>query len=199
MGMAEKSSGPPLSVEEYLKYEAESPVRHEYVAGDIFAMAGTSLKHNRIALRLSTELSNRLWGGPCQTYMSDAKVRLKINTDEYFYYPDVTVGCNREDEEKHYLRHPKLIIEVLSPSTEAIDRREKAAHYRCIPTLEEYVLVAQDISEVTISRRSENWRSFVATSEDERVDFRSVGVSLTIAEIYDSERKKEHPATQADI
>lgn len=173
------------SVEEYLQQEAGSRLRHEYLAGEVFAMTGASPRHNRIAGRLYVAFANHLGSGPCQPYMSDVKVRFKINSDEYLYYPDVMVACDREGEREHYLRNPKLIVEILSPSTEEIDRREKAIHYRSILSLEEYALVAQDDREVTLQRRSDHWKSTVYTAPEHVVEFRSIGLSLPIAKIYE--------------
>jgi Uma2 family endonuclease len=174
-----------LSVEEYLKLEAESRTRHEYIAGEIFAMTGVSREHNLIAVNVLTAFSNHLRGGPCKTFMSDFKVRLRNNTTEAFYYPDVMVACEREGIEKHYLRNPKLIVEVLSPSTESVDRREKMVYYRRISTLEEYVLIAQDTPEVTICRRSASWEPSIVTAVDATGEFRSIDLSLPLAHIYD--------------
>lgn len=174
----------PLCVEDYLKYEADGRVRHEYIAGEIFAMTGASVEHNRIAGRIFNAFANHLRGGPCEAYMSDVKVRLKNNMEDIFYYPDVMVACGREGAEKYYIRNPKLIVEVLSPTTEAIDRREKSLHYRQIPSLEEYVLVAQDNCEVTIQRRSEEWQPTILTSPTMTAEFRSIGFSLPLAQIY---------------
>ncbi|HMN45879.1 MAG TPA: Uma2 family endonuclease [Povalibacter sp.] len=171
-----------LSVEAYLEQEADGRVRHEYVAGEIFAMIGGSVRHNELALRLATAFTAHLRGGPCRAYMSDVKVRIKRGMDVSFYYPDVMVSCVPA-EHQYYLESPKLIVEVLSPTTEAIDRREKAVQYQLIETLEEYVLVAQDEREVTVFRRSEDWKPAVHRSG--RLELRSIDLALQIEEIYD--------------
>ena len=174
-----------FSVEDYLKYEADGRVRHEYVAGEIFAMTGASVAHNLIAGNIFTAFSNHLRGGACRAFMSDFKIRLKNNMEDIFYYPDVMVACGREGIEKYYLSNPKLIVEVLSPTTEAIDRREKSLHYRQIPTLEEYVLVAQEGYEVTLYRRSEEWAFTALRSLEATAEFVSIGLSLPLAWIYE--------------
>jgi Uma2 family endonuclease len=174
-----------LSVEEYLKMEMTSRTRHEYIAGEIFAMAGVSIEHNLIAGNVFNAFSNHLRGGPCKTFMSDVKVRLRNNTTEAFFYPDVMVACEREPEEKYYLRNPKLIVEVLSPSTEGVDRQEKMIYYRRISKLEEYVLIAQDTREVTVHRRSARWEPNVLTSLEAITELHSIGLSLPLAQIYD--------------
>ncbi len=174
-----------LSVADYLAFEEAASVRHEYIGGRIHAMAGTSERHNLIALNIATFLHGKLRGGPCRAYMSDFKVRLEINRDDLFYYPDIMVSCIREGVETHYLRYPKLIAEVLSPSTEAIDRREKLLNYRSIPTLDEYLVVAQDTPEVTIHRRRGAWQAILLKSPDDVVELESLKLSLTVAQIYE--------------
>jgi Uma2 family endonuclease len=175
---------PPFSIEDYLASEADGRLRHEYFAGEIFAMTGASVEHNIIAGNLFNLVSNHLRGGPCRAFMSDVKVRLKSGMDHIFYYPDVMVACGREGIEKYYISRPTLIVEVLSPTTEAIDRREKALHYRQIPTLEEYVLVAQESCEVTIYRRADSWQHTLWSSLQGVAEFKSIGLSLPLSEIY---------------
>lgn len=175
----------PVSVADYLAFEDSSGVRHEYIAGEIHAMSGRSVAHNRIAGNIFSHLRTKLRRGPCQVFINDFKVRLEVARDEFFYYPDVVVSCHPESIESYFLRSPTLVVEVLSPSTEAIDRREKHTHYRQAPTLEEYVLVAQDRRELTIFRRATGWQGEVFTAADSLVEFHSVKQSLTLAEVYE--------------
>ncbi|MSU49909.1 MAG: Uma2 family endonuclease [Opitutus sp.] len=174
-----------LSVEDYLMFEAESQVRHEYIGGRIHAMAGASEQHNLIAGNIHAAFHGHLRGGPCRAYIADFKVRLEINREDLFYYPDVMVSCVRDGLEKYYLRHARLLVEVLSDSTEVIDRREKLINYPQISTLEEYVLVAQDKPEVTLLRRSEGWKPVVVSSLGGAVEFRSIQLSMPLAAIYE--------------
>jgi Uma2 family endonuclease len=175
-----------LSVEEYLQLEATSTIKHEYVAGEIFAMSGASETHNIIALNVASAFLGHLRGGPCRTFIADVKARLRIHRDEIFYYPDVMVACGQRNTKDHFVYDPRVIVEVLSPSTEAIDRREKAVNYKRIPSLEEYVLVAQDKPEVTLHRRSEKWTPEVVVAVEAVVEFRSIAFSLPLARIYDT-------------
>ncbi len=174
-----------LSVEDYLRFEAESQVRHDYIGGRIHAMSGTSVRHNVISVNLVTAFRTHLRGGPCQAYVADIKVRLAVNREDIFYYPDVMVACGSVRPEEHYLRDPTLIVEVLSPSTENIDRREKLLNYTLIPTLDEYVLVAQDSREITLHRRAEQWRPSVVTATTSPVEFRSIKLTVPLAQIYE--------------
>ena len=176
----------PMSVADYLAFEESGAVRHEYVAGEIHAMGGASRAHNRISLNLATAFQSILRGGPCEVFMNDFKVRLEVAREEFFYYPDVVVSCHAQDIGKYFLGSPTLVIEVLSPTTETIDRREKHTHYRQAPTLEEYVLVAQDRREVTVFRRASGWQGGVFTAPEAAVEFRSVKHTMTIAEIYEA-------------
>lgn len=172
-----------LSVDDYLQLEAVSSVRHEYVAGQIFAMTGSTRRANLIAGSIFSAIKKHLAGGPCETYVVDVKVRFRINKDEYLYYPDVLVTCEPEESEQH-VEHPKLIVEVLSPPTENVDRREKAVVCRAISSLEEYVIIAQDTPEVTVLRRSEQWKPMVHSDLGNIVEFRSIGLSLPLSVIY---------------
>jgi Uma2 family endonuclease len=178
-----------MSVDQYLAFELQSPVRHEYLAGEVFAMSGVSVQHNAIASRLLVAAATHLRGAPWHAYMSDVKVRVKTNMREYFYYPDLMVIADSDrladaGEKMQFVRSPKLIAEVISASTENIDRREKAMMYREISTLEEYVLVSQEECEVAIYRRRQNWRPVVCNSLDELAELRSIGLSLPLAHIY---------------
>jgi Uma2 family endonuclease len=174
-----------LSVEEYLRFEAEAELRHEYIAGEIFAMSGVSAAHSLIAGNLHRLIANHLHGGPCRAHFSDFKVRLKSNLDDVFYYPDLVVACGRPGMQDYYVNDPKMIVEVLSPSTEGIDRREKLINYLRIASLEEYILVAQDKSEVTLYRRGGRRRPLVHSDVNSTVEIQSLELTVTLAEIYD--------------
>jgi Uma2 family endonuclease len=177
----------PLTLEEYLEYEEQSRIRHEYLAGEIFAMSGVTKEHNRIAGRFYLALANHLKGGPCEPFMSDVKVKLQVNRDNYVYYPDVMVVCGRDLEEDRYVADPKLIVEVLSTSTAGVDRHEKRVNYRWIPALEEYVVVAQESVEVTVFRRAEEWQPVVLESLEATLELSSIDLRLPLARIYQGE------------
>jgi len=125
-----------------------------------------------------------LRGGPCNAFMANLKVHLKVDRNEFFYYPDVLVACGLGPENR-YCANPRLVVEVLSPSTQSVDRREKALNYRHIPTLEEYVLIAQRAPQVTIQRRSEQWASLILSSLEETAEFRSIDLSLPLKRVYE--------------
>ena len=175
----------PMSVADFLAFEEKADTRHEYISGEIHAMAGESEPHNTIAGNMFAALRGKLRGGPCRVYVENFKVRLEVSGEELFYYPDVVVSCHPTGIERLFLRFPTLVVEVLSPSTERIDRREKKLNYQQAQTLEEYVVVAQDRLEVTVFRRAENWRGETLTDLQEIVNFRSVKQTMTVAEIYE--------------
>nr|VFK50476.1 MAG: Endonuclease, Uma2 family (restriction endonuclease fold) [Candidatus Kentron sp. TUN]VFK51721.1 MAG: Endonuclease, Uma2 family (restriction endonuclease fold) [Candidatus Kentron sp. TUN] len=174
-----------ISPEEYLQGEKLSEIRHEYLDGDVFAMAGTSEQHNRIALNLAFWLRSVARGGPCGVFMSDVKVR--IHQGERFYYPDVMLVCDKDDNNAYYKDNPCLIAEVLSESTETIDRREKWLAYRAIPGLRYYLLVDSRRPEITWFRRTESgWEvGTLESGESLSVECPPYGAKLEFAEIYE--------------
>ncbi len=143
-----------VSVEEYLASEECSRIRHEYVDGRLFAMTGSTLKHNILAGNLHSILHTRVKGGPCRVFMEGAKVRVEATNS--FYYPDVMVTCSGFSDKAVYTDQPVLLVEVLSPSTSKIDRREKLIAYKQIPSLNEYLIVHQRKRCVEIYRRDGN-------------------------------------------
>lgn len=175
----------PLSVEDYLRYEEKSEVRHEYLNGMLYAMSGVSEAHHLIAGNLFAALHAHLRGSPCHTYIADFKLRLQFDQDNLFYYPDVMVACEREGVEKYYLRYPRLIVEVLSPSTASIDRREKRIHYARIRTAEEYVIASQEDCEIVYHCRDERWTPRRLRGPGAALELRSVGLTMSLAEVYD--------------
>jgi Uma2 family endonuclease len=174
-----------MTPDAYLDFELSSPVKHEYVAGLIFAMTGVRYHHAVIVNTLARRLQNHLDGGPCDAVSNDMKVHIYAEEGEFYYYPDVVVTCEPPGGQSLVVDKPRLIIEVLSPSTERTDRSEKRLNYRHIASLEEYVLVAQRPYEVILHRRSENWRPLVLATPESIVEFRSIGFSIKLEQIYE--------------
>lgn len=133
-----------MTWEEYLAFEEQSPYRHEYVNGAVYAMSGASLAHNQIAQELVVAFRTHLKGGPCKPFFLEAKLEIRTGPDQIMYYPDVLVSCRPEDRTEQAVRNPKLVVEILSKSTQHIDRREKAMSYQRVEAIEEYVLIAQN-------------------------------------------------------
>jgi Uma2 family endonuclease len=172
-----------LSVAEYLEAEKDSPVRHEYVDGQIFAMAGASDRHNRIAGNFYNRLDDHLGDGPCEPFISDMKVWV---SETVYYYPDVVVACDGPGADEYYRKQPRLIIEVSSPGTERIDRSEKLLAYKQVKSLKEYVIVSQVRVQVEVFRRGrgDRWSPQVLTDLNDELRLESVGLTLTVAEVY---------------
>jgi Uma2 family endonuclease len=171
-----------ISIADYLELEQSSQVRHEYLAGQVFALAGASETHNIIALNLAAELRSRLRGGPCRVFISDMKVR--VASADTIYYPDVVVTCSAGDNDAYVKKQPCLVAEILSPATEATDRREKLLIYRQLPSLREYLLVAQDRRRVEIHYLAAGgiWQYQVVESGD--LTLRSLGLDIPFDELY---------------
>jgi Uma2 family endonuclease len=179
---------PRLSPDEYLRAERGSPEKHEYFGGEIFAMGGASESHNVIVVNVVAELRQQLKGRPCKTYPSD--LRVKVEATGLYTYPDVTVVCGNarfEDEHVDTLLNPTLIVEVLSPSTEAYDRGKKSEHYRRLDSLREYVLAWQDRCRIEhyVRQPEGHWLLSETTDLDAVVDLPSIGCRLALSEVYD--------------
>ena len=151
--MAEKSTPhQPLSIAEYLELEESATVKHEYVGGEIHAMVGASRRHNRISGNVFRKLADLAEGGPCRVYISD----MKLQIEDVFYYPDVMVACGDVPENEYLEDEPCVVVEVASPGTETIDRREKLANYQGISSLRAYLIVSQDRRRITHYQRDDN-------------------------------------------
>ena len=175
------------SESDYLAYEAQSPVRHEYIAGEIFAMTGASIRHNVIAGNLFAELRTHLKGTPCRALIEGVKLRLR--KEQSYFYPDVMVTCEDRlqelDSQQQIVEAPLVVIEILSPTTEATDRREKLRAYLTLPSLKEYLLVSQEQAQVEIYRRRGDIGWDIITYEPgDTVEIASLEIKLGMAEIY---------------
>jgi Uma2 family endonuclease len=180
-----------LSVADYLAGERDGALRHEYVSGQAYAMAGASARHNRIAGNIFARLNEYLDGEECEPFISDMKIRV---APDLFYYPDVVVTCDAPGGDPYFRTEPRLIIEVLSPSTERTDRHEKLAAYKNCPSVQEYALVSQDGMMVELHRRADDvWRTDIFTEPEEQCVFESVGLTMSLGDIYRNVRFDEAP------
>ncbi len=160
-------------------------MRHEYFGGTIHAMSGSTAAHNRIAPSIASHLLAKLRGGPCRIFIEDVDVRLEASREHIFHYPDVVVSWHPTRGNQQFVQFPTLVVKVLSPSTETIDRPEKKMNYLQAQTLEEYVLVAREGREVTIFRRATVWVGEIFTAPESLVEFRSANQAMTLADIYE--------------
>lgn len=179
--MATPQPVPFISEDEYLTGEEASSVRHEYVNGQVYAMAGSTDKHNLISSNANAILNQRL-PDRCEVFIADMKVRIQTQQDLLFYYPDVMVSCAEDDRAAYFREKPCLIIEVLSRSTERQDRFEKFLFYQQIPTLQEYLLLAQDFKEATLFHRANGWQPEVC--REGTLHLASVNLDISLDALY---------------
>ncbi len=171
-----------LTEQDYLDLERVSPIKHEYVAGRLYAMTGTSDAHNIIALNLATVLRNYLRGSPCRVFMAD--VKLRIGQAEAYYYPDLMVSCEKAAD-RHYREQPVLLVEVLSESTVAYDAGEKRRAYQSVESLREYVVISQECMDVRVYRRDETgWQMSIYT-DGAVIPLQSVELEIPIEQLYE--------------
>ena len=173
---------------EYLALERGCAERHEYFAGEVFAMGGASERHNLIVINVTRELSLQLKGRPCRTYASD--MRVKVAPTGLYTYPDIVVVCGEarfDDVQRDTLLNPTLLIEVLSQSTEAYDRGEKFEHYRKLDSLAAYLLISQDKVHVDhyVRQPDQRWLLSETDALDQTVRLPAIDCELAVAEIYD--------------
>jgi Uma2 family endonuclease len=173
----------PMSVDEYLAFERNSEVRHEFLGGELYAMSGASKRHNSLALNLASALRAHLGAGPCQVFMGDVKLRVNFAQDDVFYYPDLIVACDPADRDPYFVSSPKVVVEVLSSSTERVDRREKFLSYTRLPSLQEYILVDQNTPLITVFHRDQEWAAHEA-GPDGTLHIPSIGFRLPVDQIY---------------
>lgn len=169
---------PRMTPAEYLAYEQEQPIRHELVDGYLYAMTGASDRHEEIALNLAAALSLHLRRTPCRVYKGDLKIRVADD----FYYPDVFVRCNPERGDPYFKTDPVLVAEVLSPATQRYDRGDKRLACFTLPTLQEYLLIAQDRMQVEIIRRDRDIERL--DRPEQRLRLASVEFELTLEALY---------------
>lgn len=181
------------TAEEYVALERKAEYKSEFVNGMIIALAGMSRSHSLILVNLRREVSRQLLGRPCETFTSDMRVR--VSPTGLYTYPDLVSVCGEalfDDEHVDTLLNPTVIVEVLSPSTEAYDRGETFAHYRRLESLREYVLVSQDKVRIeSYVRQGAQWLLSEASGLDETVRLESIGCALPLRDVYDKVRFDE--------
>lgn len=178
-----------LSPADYLAFERDAQTKHEYLAGEIYAMAGASPQHNQIGFNAAGELRQPIKGRNCRGYTADQKVR--SDPQDMFSYPDITIVCGEpafHDDHKDVVLNPTVIIEVLSPTTEAYDRTEKFARYRTISSLRDYLLIAQDrpcIEHFVRQKGKREWLYNVETELSSSIFIASIKCELKLADVYE--------------
>ena len=177
-----------LSVEEYLQFERESPEKHEFYQGEVFAMAGAGRRHNLIFSNLFIAVGTRLKGTRCRPYGSDLRVHIPENS--LFTYPDISIFCGdfiTFPADPGTVTHPAVLFEILSPSTKDYDRGSKFRLYRDIPTLKEYILVDSDSISIEVFRinNTGHWELEEYKTANDSLKIPSVDLSVPLMEIYE--------------
>jgi Uma2 family endonuclease len=176
----------PMTHADYCSLEREAVVKHEYIAGEVFAMAGGTFEHGRLAVQLGYLLVSALAGRPCRVFSADVRVRIEaVDVDTY---PDLSVVCGpveRSKADNHALINPTMLVEILSQSTEAYDRGLKASNYRQIPSLRAYLLVAQDRPSLELQVRQADGRwVIIEAGPGQRLAIAPLEIELDVDAIY---------------
>ncbi|BAP56679.1 hypothetical protein THII_2382 [Thioploca ingrica] len=177
-----------LTLADYLQFERQAPIKHEYYQGEIFAMTGASRAHNLIVISIATLLYNQLRQRPCEIYAND--MRVKVSTTGLYTYPDLAVVCDSpqfDDQHKDTLLNPAVLIEVLSESTERYDRGKKFEHYRSLDSLNDYLLVAQDEIHIEHYQRydKDSWLLNEAKGTEGVIRLDTLACQLLLVEVYE--------------
>ena len=174
------------SIEEYLEGEQHGDTKHEYLAGQVVAMVGATRTHALIAGSLHAALLPAARRKGCQLFMADMKVRIDHADESYFYYPDVVLSCATADKHPLYTALPCLIVEVLSPSTERIDTREKLFAYRLLPSLREDLLLRQDRVQADLYQLGDEgrWQHQVLNQPDDVLALRCLDAAVSLRDVY---------------
>lgn len=176
---------PKLTPEEYFIWEEQQLDRHEYIDGEVYAMSGGTINHGDIALNLGALLKTHMRGHGCKTLNSDCRVNI-FGTNKYVY-PDLSITCDERDKTTpQYITYPCLIVEVLSPNTEAYDRGNKFKMYRCNPSLQEYVLVSTEAIEIELFRKTDTdiWQ-IIDYQAGDIVELKSINLRFSIEQVYE--------------
>ena len=182
--IAARENFPQLTPQEYFTWEEQQLHKHEYIEGQVYAMSGGSVNHGRIAIRFTSMFDSHLEGSSCIIGNSDIKVKV-VKTENYTY-PDVSVTCDDRDKlTTQYITYPSLIVEVLSPSTEAYDRGGKFRLYANNPVLQDYLLVSSTSIEIDLYHKKDNGEWIILNyKEGDMIELKSINLTFAIAQIY---------------
>ena len=175
-----------ISVDDYLLGEQQTDIKHEYLDGQVVAMGAASRAHGLLVMSLSALLLPAARQKHCQLFAADMKLRLDHDGASYFYYPDLVLSCDPADRDPLFVRTPCLLVEVLSPSTERIDTREKLLAYRLLPSLREYLLLRQDTLHAELYQRRDDggWTHQRLKQPDDAFSLLCLQVSVSLRDIY---------------
>jgi Uma2 family endonuclease len=174
-----------MTLVEFLQFQEQSPIPYEFINGVIRQISAPTVPHCRVVQNIFRAIDPHLRKGPCEPFCTGVQVYFKLGTDEMSYRPDLFVSCDRNAWDKFGIPNPKFVVEVLSPSTAQIDRKEKAVNYRRVPSMEEYVIASQKRAELNIYRRAARWLPEIVSGVGAIAEFRSLGVSVPLTVIYE--------------
>jgi Uma2 family endonuclease len=174
-----------MTLEEFLEFREHSPVPYEFVNGVIRQVSSPSVPHCLVVQNVFRAIDSHLRKGPCKAFNTGCDIKLILGSDKIVYVPDLFVSCDRSVWDEQWIPNPKFVVEVLSPSTQQIDRKEKAVNYRRVPSMEEYVIASQKRAELVIYRRAAHWLPEIVSGPRAVAEFRALGISVTLAEIYE--------------
>lgn len=174
-----------MTLEEFFEFQEYSPIPYEFVNGIIRAVSAPSVPHCLVAQNIFRAIDSHLRPGPCVPFIAGGEVNLSLGSDKIVYKPDIFVSCDKSSWHEKWIPNPRFVVEVLSPSTQQIDRKEKAVNYRRVPSMEEYVIASQKHAELIIYRRVAHWLPEIVSGERAVAEFRSLGVSVPLSIIYE--------------
>lgn len=175
-----------VSIADYLAGEAVSDIKHDYVDGAVFAIAGGTVRHNRIASNTLGACHAQLRGKPCRPFNSDMKIRIRMRDHTRFYYPDLSIICQSNEDGDDFQDQPVVIIEVLSESTRRIDQGEKKDAYLSIPSLSAYVLIEQEhVAAVVYRRGSSGFEREIYEGVQASIPLPEIGADLLLSKVYE--------------
>jgi Uma2 family endonuclease len=187
-----------MTLEEFFEFQEQSPIPYEFVNGIIRAVSAPSVPHCLIAQNIYRVIDSHLRPGPCVPFIAGGEVNLSLGSDKIVYKPDILVSCDRSLWHDKGIPNPRFVVEVLSPSTQQIDRKEKAVNYRRVPSMEEYVIASQKRAELIIYRRVAHWLPEILSGDRAIADFRSLGVSIPLNVIYEDVFRDGTPSSDED-
>jgi Uma2 family endonuclease len=184
--MAQEVTDVLISPEEFLEGELQSDIKHEYLAGHVYAMSGGSLNHQQIALNFTSSAKHALTGKACRPTSSDFLLRIDLGKDEVMYYPDAMIICHPTKGDDQFTTQPTVILEVVSPTTRRIDETQKLRDYLTIPTLQSYLLAETESPRLTLYRRlGQSFRRETLTGLGATLELPEVEVSIPLAALYE--------------
>jgi Uma2 family endonuclease len=184
-----------MTLEEFLEFQEQSPIPYEFVNGIIRQMSGPTVAHCTVVQNIFRAIDPHLHKGPCKAFNTGCDVKLALGADKIVYMPDVFVSCDRSVWDEKWIPNPTFIVEVLSPSTQQIDRKEKAVNYRRTASMEEYVIASQRRPELIIYRRAARWLPEIVSGIGAVAEFRSLAVSVPLAVIYEDVFRDPTPSS----